>query len=401
MLNSEIKKNTFQKFFEKSKGNQTLVNTNMNNKYDNENESMDASTTSSNLNKMDEITYYLENGILPVDFENDASVLDMLQNNHIPTKIQINICIYDIQNLDTVFPFIEYIFIENKDNLQMEFPYIQIDSLDQQQPSTNETIKINIFNEVIPILLDILNIHDSFNETLFKEMYVGFLLKETEKSIYLFFQNTMNATISTPKYQHAIMDEILYIQKIQNIPIQKEILHLFNENYEILGKLKKQSSIDENNIIIVENPLLLYLCQTIDNKDDTFNIQNIQNVQNTGISDNTDALQSYHLLLQQPTLNHPLFGNDYYYFTTEPILLGKKIENIKKYAVFTKITENGENEFSEESYIVKDISQLTEEQVDNYKTQFENTENIVTVSFQEKEMQFWCIKTPNQFTEIN
>jgi hypothetical protein len=319
------------------------------------------------------------------------------------------ISIYLINDSDAINPFFQYYFIWDEEAKTANFPKKIINlQLPSSLNSNNENtyIQTQIINECIEYILEVFDLYEEFNSSIFDEMFKGFIWNSKLNTVHLFFNvskklknpNTrINDSIEpSPMFKWAILDEIINKQYIVNksIPIFSEIINLFKEN-TFLNTI--YISAPNNNLkkIPLEYPLSLYICKnrTIPNQNETTTLSVVwENVYN----DNNDIIEN--------TINFQPLG-DYYYFSSIPInsnssdtvtSLWNK-DNIKKYAVFLNIN-NGKYS-SEESYIVKDINTITEEQWDNYTKKINQTD-VSTIWFKENGLQLWAIKYPTQFCSI-
>lgn len=362
----------------------TVSNTSTNNKF--KEREVFSSTISKSLL---ENTYYLEDDITS-DFDSDGDFIQLTQTPNL--SIQTNICIYKINKTYSNKPFVQYLFSTrevNKEEETMEFPNYSIDFTNL----TNTPVKTYIMNEIIPHVLDILSLHSIFDENIFKKIFKGFVYKE--KNLYLFFQydesyNTFDVKEmkeNKDKYKWAIMDEILYIQSICGKKIDYNIHLLFKET-PFLQKIY----VNTNKNIEIDIPLLLYLCKK--NKDKIVNCEIKED----------DSIISFPF-----TFKHPFLG-DFYYFTSQPLFISQntieqknQMEQLERYAVFTNLNmENIEDYFGEENeiYLTKNIDEISNEQKQVFIERLNQTDTI-TIYFKEKDIQYWCIKTPNQFVCIS
>lgn len=344
-----------------------------------------------------------------------------------PNKpITVCICPYYIN--DTIInPFYEYLFTWNEETKHAEFPKkiinLQIstpNNINIENPShtpanfttpithttssPHTSVKTQIMNEAIEFILDLFELHDTFNQEVLDEMFKGFIWLYESHTVYLFFNifnkkttfPTTNETTPAPQYKWAILDEIINKQYIanKNAPVLPEIINLFKEN----TFLKTLYINNENNSlhkIPLEYPRCLYLCE---NQNGTDSGEDTPIIWKNVAEDGND----YFI---ENTVNYSLLG-DFYYFSNDPIepvddtpTLSPpwKDDDFKRYAVFLNIY-NGEYTI-EESYIVKDTTTITKEQWEHYFSKTEQS-NVSTIWFKERELQLWAIKYPNQFYSI-
>lgn len=362
---------------------------------------------------------YLEKGDLSTDFSllisnvssplketvtlfgKSSPEIPILTPIYVNKPINIYICIYSL--IETPNPFFEYLFDWNKETKEAEFPKIIINL--QSPPNTDNDesalfIRNQIMNECIEYIGDLFNSHDMFNKEFLDEIFKGFILKSEPNSIFLFFNgsdfdysNLFPIKESTekkptpPLLKKTILHEIVDKQHIGKIPVSPKIVELFKENQEIKTIYLKDKYNKLKNIPVVY-PFCLYLCEN----DETLSEADSFNWKNISIDDISD----------DKTVDFPLLG-DFYYFSNTPLKEEStkeewKKDEYKKYAVFLNIN-NGEYPI-EESYIVKDLTSITKDQLDSYFQKI-NPANVSTIWFKYNGLQLWAIKYPNQIICIN
>lgn len=362
-------------------------------------------------------TLYLENDELSKDFTQVSDYINSLipetpifgSNPTITPPLNINISIFSINTVTAIQPFFQYLFVWNDEIKQYEFPKkiinIAPESLSQTHNEKgnrnniaeeeeeafggggDDPIKSQIMNECIEYILDLFDLHSDFDNSVFDEMFKGFIWKEESKSIYVFFKiskNQINLPNDTNPPKWAILHEIMYKKYIdyETAPISPEIVELFKDTEQNSHPVASLNTLYVKNLtntllkIPIEFPLAMYLCQLSPNGE-------WENVE--GEAEESDI---------ELTSNFPPLG-DFYYFTSDPLIRDPPGKVWKKYAVFLNLN-NGEHAV-EESYIVKDISTITPEQWENYGSKL-NQDNVSTIWFKNKNTQLWAIKYPNQFT---
>lgn len=346
---------------------------------------------------------YLDNGELASDFSiidnrYESSILTsiFLSLNKYNKKLPItaNIVIFTVNTQDCITPFLQYLlFCDTKNkfaNLLHKNIYIQSTSNLSNENERSKYIKTQIMNECIDNILELFQIYDIFNETLLEEIFKGFIWNNKTNNIHLFFNMTkyihlfigknMNfdkLNIDKSPYSYSTMKwsilDNIYKGHIDGLNISKNIIDLFKENIHI-NQLYIDNNNNDNDRILVEYPLSLYLCYKSNNE-----WQNIEFNENITF------------LIEKTT---PTILGDHYYFSSVPLYpLDKKEFIPERYAVFLNLTnENCSKE--QEIYIVKDISEISNEQLDIVNT---NKNNITTIWFKDNDTQLWCIKYPRQF----
>ena len=279
-------------------------------------------------------------------------------------KYNIQICIFNINNNNTE-PFLQYLFLNTKDTIV--FPSIEFQCPIQNlgRPDNYEDSQEHIFftNECSKELLNILPIHDIFNSSVLRQIYKGFI--EDGDNLYVLFDSTtIHTQIDSTKYSWAIIDEIVYSQKIINKVFDSKIPELFIKSPFIMYIL-------DETVQRLKQPNLLYLC----NKPESVykNVENIQNIDSIKIIDET--------------IDHELFGS--YYICSSMPINGADLTKIKRYAAFTYSPK----------YILKDISTISQEDKDELIEEFEDS-NILSIYFREDGIQLWGIQTSDQITII-
>lgn len=350
---------------------------------------------------------YLDNGELASDFSiidnrYESSILSsiFLSLNKSNKKIPIiaNIVIFTVNTQDCITPFLQYLlFCDTKNkfaNLLYKKIYIQSTSNLSNENKISKYIKTQIMNECIDNILELFQIYDIFNETLLEEIFKGFIWNDKTNNIHLFFNMTKYIHLFTGKnmdfdilnidkspYSYSTMKwgilDNIYKGHIDGLNISKNIVDLFKENIPI-NELYIDNNNDNDNKILAEYPLSLYLCYKSNNK-----WQNIE------------FNEKVTFLIEKTT---PTILGDYYYFSSVPLYpLDKKDFIPERYAVFLNLTnENCSKE--QEIYIVKDISEISNEQLDIVNM---NKKNITTIWFKDNGIQLWCIKYPKQFHRMS
>lgn len=391
--NSEMIRDKFITGNEKNaKKSKNTDNTNNNNKPKNTNVTTDVTKHKYS---------YLDNGELASDFSMidnryESSILSsiFLSLNKSNKKLPViaNIVIFTVNTQDCITPFLQYLlFCDTKNkfaNLLHKKIHIQSTSNLSDENEISKYIKTQIMNECMDDILELFQIYDIFNETLLEEIFKGFVWNDKTNNIHLFFNmtnyihsftsknmnfDTLNVDKSPYSYsttKWSILDN-MYKGHIDGLNISKNVIDLFKENTHInelyIGN-------NNNDRILAEYPLSLYLCHK--SNDEWQNIEFDENVE---------------FLMEKTT---PTILGDHYYFSSTPLYPPDKNDFIpERYAVFLNLTnENCSKE--QEIYIVKDISEISDEELDVANA---NKNSVTTVWFKDNGIQMWCIKYPNQF----
>lgn len=286
--------------------------------------------------------------------------------------------VYELYN--TIYPFLQFV-VEKKSNslgsLEYSFPTLEyicpnIESISSiksthmvSEYDEREPLQIHFENECFEKLFnmftDISEIHAK--NISISEFYKGFIKKEGENQIVVLFDMSKLMHKLKPEYTLAIIDELVFKQKIYNTPVSKSIILFFKQNKE-----------------------LRYI-QTIDGHDYPFPFQ----LYMYKIENNTNQYISKDYTELCVPSEHNVFGSAYYFFTHS-----EKIDTsvCKRFCCF----------------IVKCVYdiQLKDGQiyyngtlVDEDKTTFNDI--ILGASsfyFHENNIQYWGIKNNLHFTEF-
>jgi hypothetical protein len=237
-----------------------------------------------------------------------------------------------------------------KINIECEIPFLEyllditdipqfINIIDFQCPTftDNEDINTYFMNQCLMKLLDNFNINNEFGVKLFDEMYKGFV-EYDDNNIFIIFECKFDSNAKNTSW--FILDEILFQEK----QIKPIILSFFDE-YDFMTQIYTEN-------IIFPLPSLMY----------SYN-------ENNSIIDKTMSIS---------------WLGDHHYFTTEELSFTKQ-----RYAVYT----------DKAKYILRDISEITEEQVKHYMTK-NNHQEVTAIYFHSDKNQVWCIKSKKKFTRI-
>ena len=297
----------------------------------------------------------------------------------------IFICMYKI-NTECVKPFLEFL-------LDISSEKASLPRIDEFKCSTNvqdNTSEHTIFmNECLNKLLNIIPIHNTINPDILKQIYKGFIEYDQDKIIVFFdctYIDNVDFTILHPltekepekgilqylipsqtheKYRWSILDEIIHNKKVLNQDVDELIYQLFTK-HQYLKYIQKHNG---DNIDI---PFILYLCE---NPDDIYH--------NVYAKDPANSVS-----LINDTIEHSWFGDSHIFSSYS---LDDNYINLKRYAVFI---ENPK-------YILKeDLINLSEEEKTEFIQDFQEDLDVLTVYFHENNIQLWCIKSTEIFTEI-
>ena len=315
----------------------------------------------------------------------------------------ISICMYKI-NTECVKPFLEFLLDTSSEKASLpRITKFQCASM-THSPTIPQNRRQNIFteetqdstqehtlfmNECLNEFLNIIPIHDFINPDLLKQIYKGFI-EYDQDNIVVFFDCTyidnIDFTILHPlsenkkekgilqyltpsqskeKYIWSILYEILYNTKILDQDIDDFIFQLFTK-HPYLKYIQKRNG---NNIDL---PFVLYLCEKPE--EIYYNIRE------------KDPMNSVSLV--HDTIEHSWFGDSSIFSAYS---LDDNYKDLKRFAVFIENTR----------YILKDdITNISEEEKKLYIQEFQEDLDVLSVYFHENNIQLWCIKSTEIFTEI-
>ena len=285
-------------------------------------------------------------------------------------QYNVKICIYQI-NGECDIPFLQFLF--DKSGEKLTFPNINFQcpitnatsNPDQFQESANQEHTF-FMNQCSQELLKVLPIHDIFSEDILKQIYKGFI--EYDNTLCVVFDSTKidEHVIDESKYCWSIIDEIINSRKILDKEFDPEIIDMFIKTPYMMH------IVDVNKQRVIY-PFLLYICIKLTPESIFYN---------NALEPNTNSIN-----IIDEQIDHPLLGS-YYYFSSSP-LEGTDLTRIKRYGVFTFDCK----------YIVTDINTIQDK--DEFTTNLDNDDDDnLSIYFKENGIQFWCIKTSEQFTNI-
>jgi hypothetical protein len=343
---SIVKKNALQNFFNKS--DPPISET----KLENSELNVDDKYDKSNVEIM-EPYYFLHRSNNPL-----SQTFGLFNDTDSNKTYDIFLCMYRV-NVDCKRPFIEYLVdIEGIP----KFPSVPNFSC----PSIvgDESVEHNTYfmNKCLTKLLEILKLNEIFGIDLLDKMYKGFV-EQDDSNIFVVFE-CLPETEFHPKenVQWVILDEILFKQSINEVEIDPLLGSFFNKQ-EYMTELFIDNTYEDKHPL----PFLMYLC-TKDNND----------------------IDYHNLPREQSIIDLTVMGNqwlgDCYYFSSEMLSMDVKLQ---RYAVFT----------DKAIYILRDISEITEIQIEKFIENNLKTE-MLTTYFIDHGLSLWCVKNNNTFTRI-
>jgi hypothetical protein len=279
--------------------------------------------------------------------------------------------------------------------------------LDNQTPTSNSLIDESIGESVDSIEENIMNFFkeklfdiyppntnkinyddfedstDIYNEELFK----GFFLHENEITM-VYDATHINVPLESNNYCWVSPYEIFVSKRVKSIPISDSVEKIFDE----ISLSGSQNNVDFYHLkdvisnTIIKTPYILFMCKQVESSKSGFMLFDLFNTKKVEYSTVEYESDNENESIIFPTIQHPKLGN-YTFFSSLPL----KISNlVKRFAVFVDIDElnplylePSENDTLLTIYdFDKDIEQYT------------------SVTFIEKSIQFWCIKSCLYFSEM-
>jgi hypothetical protein len=321
----------------------------------------------------------------------------------------IHLCIYRI-NKDCKIPFIE--FLVDIDDMP-QFPNVPNFSCPNivETDEDSEEQDTYFMNKCLIKLLEVLKLHEIFGVELLDKMYKGFV-QHDDSNIFVVFE-CFAETDFHPKVnvQWIILDEILFKKDVNQKPIDP-LMTTFFEKQEYMTELYT----DETYRHQYPLPFLMYLCD----KDDIH-----YTVSRPSIIDIT-------------ILGVPWLGNGYY-FSSKKIQIEDAtitdIQALEKDATITDIqalekdttisdikaekdtaitdpkVEQAPEEIQQKgyqryalftvnaNYILRDVSQCTQQQIDSFLEKNMTKENLATY-YNDNGLCLWCVKNSDSFTRL-
>jgi len=293
--------------------------------------------------------FYLNNDILSRNFALCAGFdYDSLPLEHKeqPPTYNVYLCMYAI-NTDCSLPFLEY-FLVKSGGTQYTMPHFEFSCTDEMKAlegSDEHPIQIHFQNQCFEHFLEESHITENMDHL--EEYYKGFVsipgvegspipnrIQPGDHVIVAFFDCTKNKSEMVEKMDGttatwALLHEIVYKHKVQDIDIEPIVYQFFYEKPETC-------LIRDEEGFQLMIPRVLYLCKQ---KGDA-------GFENVYIDESKDSTQSISML--DDRCEHRLFGY-YYYFSARPIdPTYKDVNKLVRYAGFPEHC----------LYIVRDVGNI-------------------------------------------
>ena len=286
--------------------------------------------------------------------ENDSLSLDIQYQRDYLKQYNICLCMYNIDQSKRL-PFIQY-FLDLQ-NETYEFPSTQLnmkpfidiyENKNRLLPSNddeddNDTgVDDEFIGQISTFFTSITN-----EKLDIETMYKGFLEDEKD-NIFVFIEIPNVSYANQSNMNTVLMDEILNVQSVMDIPISQKTIELF-KLYPFLQQLNTEG-------FNVQFPKIGYICETTQ-----------EGYVNLFKNDTDDVL------LIPPTIDHQVYDN-IYIFSAIPLAVSKN-NNIRRFACFVENIDDNE-------------------EPDNGDDEPDN------ISFHENDIQFYSIYELDLFKEI-
>lgn len=264
------------------------------------------------------------------------------------------------------YPFLQFITEKSSENNysfpKKEYECPNIEDSDESDPDPLQIhFEKECFQTMFGMFTDISEIHSQ--NTSIQSLYKGFI--EEGDHLYVLFDMTTFIDKLNPSYKWAIIDELVFKQKIYDTPVHKDTILFFKKN-----------------------PRLRYI-QTIDSYEYPFPFQ----LYMYKIETNNETETKYKTVLNDDPKNSDIIPSEHthlgsaYYFSTDPINM--PADKCKRYCCFiVKCIYD----------IVLQADQIVYEDLLIDKIQLE--EKILsasTIYFHENNIQYWGIKNNTHF----
>lgn len=311
-----------------------------------------------------ERTFLFPDGIHPIDL----CIYTCVRNGCMPYVLYLTI--YDKSKNTLVFPSAESITISEKD------------SDDDIRSQTMENFQTSLFNIFPP------------NETKEEpseqtDVYYPQLFKGTfttsDKITMVYDATRVQVPISTDKEYFWITPyEILVLYQCKNLIIDDSVISFFQTVATSSGFIDKSfyqlKRVSDGSL--VPTPYVLFPCSPSSSTPFLTYIMGDTSI----IYENTTQLEEEQIDIFIPTIDHPKFGK-FPMFSSLP--LDKSKPHIQRFAVFVDIDD------LQPTFLDKEKPDLIDHLYDiQEKRQFSS------ISFIEKDIQYWCVKSPLYFSEI-
>ena len=304
-------------------------------------------------------------------------------------KYTINMCIYKCVR-NGYCPYLMYLV--SYDSVLNEYllpsSTITISKEEEQEQQIEEHFKESLFNIFPPNkpVVSGTEAADIYNESYYK----GFFAHKNKIELTMVYDATeINIPLGSKKYCWVTTYEIFSLQQLKSTPISKKIESIFDEITDQQKQVHNGKGrwdfyhLKENNAY-VRTPYVLFMCAFKKPEGSGFLLFDM-------FSSNAESYQTIEQTLPDsvsivyPRVSHPKIGN-YTFFTTYPL---KKTGLVKRFAVFVDSAElNPLYLIPSENTKLDDLYQ-------------ENRDTYTAITFKENGTQFWCVKSPEYFSEID
>jgi len=210
----------------------------------------ETSSTENDPTKKPEFSY-MDGEILQKDV---CAFMELDDNKN--KSFTIHMCIYTI-NKESLYPYVKYAFIKSSDTGKMTFPSVT-NFLSNNLGADNETDVNQQFRDICSVELSkYTSIHSSFKEGTLDTILKGFY--QDGDNLFVFFDSTIiispNETLKETEEdtEWGIIDEIIHLEHIREIPIDETIVKMFVEHPDF-------TYIYNQDGFIIDRPKVLYHC---------------------------------------------------------------------------------------------------------------------------------------------
>lgn len=206
------------------------------------------------------------------------------------------------------------------------------------------------------------------------QCYRGFI-EEAEDTLYVLFDCTFTTVEIHGQRFWGILDEIVNEKHIFNMPMDKSIYNMIQNN-EFIAYIK------DKNGERINMPCCLYLCR-VNDKGEYDNVCYDTDEHNMKQKSMTDG-----------KITHDTFGH-FYYFTTDPIHRDQNAVRLRRYSVFIDNTLYVLNI----NRPIEDIDFVTDDE-DDFDDTHKSYKDYNCIYFFEDGLQLWCVKSLSRFVEL-
>jgi len=296
----------------------------------------------------------------------------------------MNLCIYNCVRTGCT-PYLLFLTVYDSDTNSLIFPTTESISINEEHSEEDtrsqimENFKNTLFNIFPPNELKPSGLEgEPHTDIYLPQLYKGLFLNKQDKIISMVYDATrVQVPVSSDKeYFWVTPYEILVLYKYRNIVINDSVIFLFQLIAQSSGFIDKSfyllKKVSDGSLVPI--PYVLFPCSSVSS---TFSFSKYENLSQKD-EDETDLII--------PVTDHPQLGN-FPLFSALP--LESNIPHIQRFAVFVDIDNLEPTFFDDENNTQLD-----------HLYDIGQKEQYSAISFIEKDVQYWCIKSPLYFSEI-